>query len=207
MLEPLVGLEAPLVGLAVAAILLENHLFDHEDVLGVLANLLPVKGDAEVPLPNGVVLVVHNVEMLKVHLKLADVVTDVDPLFIFVSPVELTILANHVLRILVILDGSHLEFTDNFTVVDVPMAPHLSEFLIDLTIVLDHVAFVLLLKGDSCTVNGTLNREAAAVVIAGALNGFAIDLHGFENHLTLVIFLVVVARPLASAHIHTNINY
>jgi hypothetical protein len=103
-----------------------------------------------------VVLIVNNKEMLKVDLELADVVTNVGPLFLF-SPVELAVLANHVLRIFVILNSSHLELTDSLTVVDIPMAPHFVKFLIDLSVVHNNVTLVGLGEVDLTVFKGALN--------------------------------------------------
>jgi len=150
---------------------LEQFLLKKIHTSAVFTNLIPVVRFAVNPFVDGVVSVFENVNISKMDLDLAGVVTDVSPNILFL-PVNFTVLLKPVLGIIIVLDSSHFEFTNNVTVVDIPMTEHLGERFVNATVVTNSVCVnVLLDKRNLAVFNGAFNVEVADIIAASASNG------------------------------------
>lgn len=200
MVFPNIVLSGVLVGQFVGALLHVHFLLNDVEVLAIFTNLCPRMRFTVVPLPDFMFIITENVNALKMGLDLAGMVTNVDPLFLL--PLHyLTVLLDPELGIIITINSSHLEFTDEVAVIDIPMTPHLGSTIVDFAVVSNKMCpYVLLSKRYLATFDSAFNLKFTDIVGTCAGNGLFLNLEVSEDHLSLVVILCVGSLPLLLWH-------
>lgn len=111
-------------------------------------------------------VLIIDVDVPKMGLDLAGVITYVYPLFLLLLH-DFTVLLDLELGLIITINSSHLEFTNELAIMDIPVTPHLVSTFVDFTVVSNKMCTnVLFAEGNLVIFDGAFNRKITDFVVA-----------------------------------------